>query len=100
MPGATPAPDIFANNPTRHAELDRLVDQNMFIICPGGLQDHGAYIHLLTLIVQYSDNQLDNTYSQVVPAFKKLNEDSSLRDQLRDAWESRSYRTIRNLGKC
>ena len=99
MSDAIPAPDIFADTPTRHLVLDRLVNESMsFVTFPDGPEDHGRYIFLLTQIVSLSDNRLEERYSNIASASKKLQEDSSLKDQLGDAWKSRSYRTIRNLG--
>ena len=99
MSDAAPAPDIFADTPTRHLVLNRLVNEGMSVMFPGGPEDHRGYTYLLTLIVSLSDNWLEEKYSRPLGASKKLQEDSSLKDQLGEAWKSRSYRTIRNLGK-
>ena len=96
MSDAASPPDIFADNPARHAELDEWVNDNMEFFYPGGPQDDRSYTYLLTLIVLRSDDNLDGAYSQPAGATKRLQEDSSPKDQLRDAWKSQSYREIRN----
>ena len=98
MSDAIPAPDIFADNPTRHEELDRSVNEEMnaYPNCP---QDIMGYCVLLQYIIDYSDNQLDDLYSKASIAKRKFQEDPNLANQLRDAWKSRSYRQIRNMGE-
>ena len=98
MSDAIPAPDIFADNPTRHEELDRLVNKEMDA-CPNGPQDILGYAALLSYIIDHSDKQLDEVYSKAKIARTKLEEDPNLEDKLRDAWKSKSYRQIRNLGE-
>ena len=95
MSAATPTPDLFADNPTHHVELDRLVNEDMNVWFPSGPQNNMEYAILLSLIVEHSDNQLCNGGR----ALRMLKEDSNLNDQLRDAWKSKSYRQIRNLGE-
>ena len=96
---AIPSPDIFVGNPARHAELDRLVNRNMTFLHKAGIKDDDSYVCLLVTIVEHSDNALDGTYSDHDDVAIKLQEDSRLKDELRDALESKSYRKIRNLGK-
>ena len=98
MSGAIPAPDIFADNPTRHEELDHSVNREMNAY-PNGPQDIMGYCVLLQHIIVYSDNQLDNVYSKASIARMKFEEDPNLANQLRDAWKSKSYRQIRNMGE-
>ena len=98
MSDATP-PDIFAGNPARHAELDQLVNRTMAFLYRQGPQGDDSYAYLLVLIVENSDNTLDGTYSDPDTAVSKLQEDSSLKGELCDAWKSKSYREIRNLGE-
>ena len=99
MSDATLPPDIFAGNHARHAELDTLVNNTIRFLFKNGLEDDHSYAYLLVLIVQNSDNTLDGTYSDPDTAVSKLQEDSSLKDELCDAWKSKSYREIRNLGE-
>ncbi|KAI6142963.1 pyridoxal phosphate-dependent transferase [Pisolithus tinctorius] len=55
-------------------------------------------ILLLQVIVQLSGGSLDIKYDSFLPAFTLLTSKPELVDMLRAAWESRSYRDIRNLG--
>ena len=61
---ATSTPDIFADNPIRHEELDRLVNEQMdhYSDVPEGKT---KYTLLLQQIAQHSDNQLDDVYFNV-----------------------------------
>ena len=94
----TSVPDIFADNSTRHAELDRFVNADMDFLFPDGPQDDRRYAYLLSLIVKHSDKHLNDVYSDLSAALEKL-DDATLKDELRRAWRSKSYQTIRNLGK-
>src|SRR5438128_2602106 len=96
MSDATPPPDIFASNLAHHAQLDRLVKRKMDFFHKLVLKDDNSYVYLLVTIVDHSDNTLDGTYSIPHNAIRKLQEDSRLKDELHDAWESKSYRKIRN----
>ena len=96
MSDATPTLDIFADNPTCHEELDRLVNKDMDMLNP---PEGWKYIFLFQLIVQHSNDRLNREYTIAINAKRELDADPSLEDLLRDAWKSKSYRQIRNLGE-
>ena len=97
MSDATPTPDIFADNSTWHEELDRLVNKDMDMLnAPEGIW---RYTLLFQLIVQRSNDRLNREYTIAINAKRELDADPSLEDLLRNAWKSKSYRQIRNLGE-
>ena len=68
MSDATPTPDIFADNPTCHEELDRLVNKDMDMLnAPEGIW---RYILLFQLIVQRSNDRLNREYTIAINAKK------------------------------
>ena len=90
------SPDIFAEKPAYHGELDYWVNLEARRLFMDGLCDWAG---LLSLIIEHSDEQLDPKYRDIPTARKKLEEDFNLDGKLREAWASKSYREIRNWGK-
>ena len=67
MSDATPTLDIFADNPTCHEELDRLVNKDMDTLNP---PEGWKYIFLFQLIVQHSNDRLNREYTIAINAKK------------------------------
>ena len=75
-----------------HARLDTLVfDQS-----PG--PDCSPMV-VLALVVTYSDGKLDQQYGKMSNSRKLLETYPELRDKIKEAYDMRSFKDIRNLSK-
>ena len=76
-----------------HARLDTLVLKT----CKEPVESVLAAAFLLPTIVWNSEGRLDPKYSQAANARALIEENLELVDMLRDAWNDKSFKQIRNL---
>jgi hypothetical protein len=76
-----------------HARMDELV---LAIIAIEEISSP-PLTYLLMLIVQNSEGKLDSIYSNISQAKALLEEHPTLKDALKEAWNQRSFKEIRNL---
>jgi hypothetical protein len=88
-------PDKFDD--ATHARLNDEVLSNLEDVL-SNLEDVHAAITVLIAIVQTAGNVLDQKYGILMEAKALLKENPDLLKMLKEAWKSRSFNEIRNLG--
>ncbi|KAM6495088.1 hypothetical protein JOM56_009711 [Amanita muscaria] len=76
-----------------HARLDTIVLE----LCDEPVESSSAVTCLLNAIVQKSEGRLDQKYGRIANAKALIKEHPELVDKLKEAWNDRSFKQIRNL---